>query len=84
MKRTSLQQFFQPFVVAAHRAETRIHIYCGRSCYAAGYISGVDETSVEKYIDGSNSTVRVQFDEIDRLVVTNRDGRELMEFKVSA
>jgi len=77
-----IQALLAPLAEQAHRADERAVIVSGRMYFGAGYISQLGETELVKYSDGSNTETRIAFSDIDRIIITDREGRELRAYDI--
>jgi hypothetical protein len=71
-----------PLAEQQHRAEERAHIIAGYARHGSGYVCEVTETEVVKYSDGCNSTTHFPIASIDRIVITDRNGKALREYDI--
>lgn len=71
-----------PLAEQAHLATERAHIFAGYARHRAGYVLKVNDSEVVKYHDGDNSTAHFPIASIDRIVITDRNGKPLREYDI--
>jgi len=93
LTRAELADFFQPYAERAHMGSEMVHIHCAQphelgdpanewAHYCAGYICSVTDTSVTKYVSGTNSEKPIPFDTINRVTIHDLAGKLLREYRV--